>query len=190
MVEAYNLARRPVDGTFAKKEWLALSEQLPLFEYDDSEGDVQDPLSPIDCSAGCARALLNFAEQFRTEVFYVTLTLVKRVSASSSGAHALGIFVSSQSVEVRDTHCRSADGRGVTSMSMPRTALLQEDRTSVAEWLFHDHYERAGIKPPCDTFCVSVDWEGSVGAMMLAHDPWHKILTIKPLPSRLRHGDD
>ena len=75
-------------------------------------------------------------------------------------------------------------------MWMPRTSSLQEDLASVAAWLFNDHYEQCGIKPPCDTFCVSVDWEGSVVSMMLAHDPWHKMLTIKPLLSRLRHGGE
>ena len=116
-----------MDGTIAKAEWSALSIQTPFFKYFDAEGDVMDALTPIETSEGCVGALLNFSERHRTEEIYVTLTLLKEGSASLGGAHALGIFVSSQSVEVRDTHCRSAYGRGMTSMWMPRNSSLPED---------------------------------------------------------------
>ena len=60
MVAEYDRARRPVDGTIAKEEWSALSDQMPFFKYFDAEGDVLDALKPIDCPEGCIRALLFF----------------------------------------------------------------------------------------------------------------------------------
>ena len=75
-------------------------------------------------------------------------------------------------------------------MWMPRTSSLPEDLSSVVAWLFDDHYKQCGIGPRCDMFFVCVDWEGSVQSTMLAHDMWHKMLTIKSLLPRLRHGDE
>ena len=124
IVAEYDRARRPVGGTIAKAEWPALSIQTHFFKYFDAEGDVMDALTPIETSEGVVGALLNFSERYRTEEIYVTPTLLKQGSASLGGAQALGIFVSSQSVEVRDTHCRSAHCRGMTSMWMPRTSSL------------------------------------------------------------------
>ena len=87
MVAEYDRARRPVDGTTAKEEWLALSDQMPSFKYFDAEGYVLDALRRIDSPEDCVRALLNFSECYRTEEIYVTLTLLKQGSASLGGAH-------------------------------------------------------------------------------------------------------
>ena len=141
LVAAYDRSGRPSDGTYAKSEWLAVSGEVPSFKYHHSEGDVHIAFLFIDSPEACARALLNFAEHFRTNVFYATLTLVKQGSASTSGGHTLGIIVSFQSVEVRDTHGRPAVQRGITSMTMPRTASLQDDLLAVAGWLFAVHFE-------------------------------------------------
>ena len=56
-VAEYDRATRPGDGTIAKEEWAALSDQMLSLKYFHAEGDVADALKVIDCLEDCVRAL-------------------------------------------------------------------------------------------------------------------------------------